>query len=133
MNGKYVFVRVHARTCMHVYTYIRTCALNFQAASRARPLACVRLRPLAWVRVRGFACVSGLLRVRECRKGRVHRANASRTQTRFLFKDVCVRLRGFACVSGLLRVRECRKGRVHRANASRTQTRFLFKDFQDVL
>ena len=55
----YVYVRVRT------YVYTCTCVLN----GITRALACVRVRPLAWVR--------GLLRVRECRKGRVHRANAS--------------------------------------------------------
>ena len=81
-----VFVRARARTCIRI---AHACTLNFQAASRARALVCayVRSRESSCVGLRGFACVSGLLRVRECRKGHVHRANASRTQMRFLFKE----------------------------------------------
>ena len=82
---------MHARTRMRIteYSLFNThyadvcayaCTLNFKRHARAS-LACVR------VRLHGFACVSGLLHVRECCKGRIHRSNASGTQTRFLFKD----------------------------------------------
>ena len=63
-----VFVRARARTCIRI---ARARALNFQAASRARVRTCTCVRVSL---LRGFACVSGLLRVRE---ERVHRANAS--------------------------------------------------------
>ena len=75
-----VFVRARARTCTRIAC---ACVLNFQAASRALACAYVRSRES----LRGFVCVSGLLHVCECRKGRVHRVNASRTRTHFLFKD----------------------------------------------
>ena len=70
-----VFVRARARTCVRI---ARARALNFQAASRARTY--VRL-------LRSFACVSGLLRVREGRHASIARTHLERRRV-FLFKDV---------------------------------------------
>ena len=63
----YIYMYIHVRVWAYARAYVRTYTLNFQAASRVRPLvlACV------CILLRGFACVSGLLHVRECRKGRV--------------------------------------------------------------
>ena len=66
-----VRIRVYKRTC--------ACVLNFQVASHTR----LRAFASACVGSFGFAYISGLLRVHECHKGRIHRANASRMQTRF--------------------------------------------------
>ena len=71
--------RFRSSACAYMYTYCARKSVEFSSGiTRAR--ACVRVRVSL---LRGFACVSGLLRVRE---ERVHRANASRTQTRFLFR-----------------------------------------------